>query len=271
MTATDAFLDADWATSASTANKDNTAPIIVCFFCGKFLDQISSPQQDTGHFFHAWTSSSLFFPNVMCAYIIKVRSGMVVILHLPLSITRCDTLYLHTDFMASAKTKSRCAPIKNTCCVWAGGTNANYPDFCENHQFHVIYCITLMCVLYFEKFLTHDSHWFTIFKEWLSESVGPVPFSTKYQIRMDKKPCCTYWFKFEMNWIELNREEMDRLHADRNKSFKKGALPHHHLWFVSPWVEAFLEQHPQIPQPLTGVSFRLGDALFWRHSSEFVG
>jgi hypothetical protein len=53
MTATDAFLDADWATSASTANKDNTAPIIVCFFCGKFLDQISSPQQDTGHFFHA--------------------------------------------------------------------------------------------------------------------------------------------------------------------------------------------------------------------------
>jgi hypothetical protein len=47
MMAADAFLDADWATSASTANKDNTEPIIVCFFCGTFLDQISSPQQGT--------------------------------------------------------------------------------------------------------------------------------------------------------------------------------------------------------------------------------
>ncbi len=23
-------------------------------------------------------------------------------------------------------------------CAWAGGTRANYPDFFENHQFHVI-------------------------------------------------------------------------------------------------------------------------------------
>ena len=113
----------------------------------------------TGHstFFSCMNLLVLVFPHVMCAYIIKVRSGMVVILHLRLSITRWYTLDLHTDFMASAK-KSRCAPIKNTCCVWAGGTNANYPDFCENHQFHVIYCITLMCVLYFEDFQTHDSH-----------------------------------------------------------------------------------------------------------------
>jgi hypothetical protein len=37
-----------------------------------------------------------------------------------------------------------------------GGTNVNYPDFCENHQFYVIYCVTLGDVLYFEEFLIHD-------------------------------------------------------------------------------------------------------------------
>ena len=31
----------------------------------------------------------------------------------------------------------------HTRCTWAGGTCANYPDFFENHQFHVIYCVTL--------------------------------------------------------------------------------------------------------------------------------
>ena len=32
----------------------------------------------------------------------------------------------------------------NTHCAWAGGTCVNYPDFfLENHQFHVIYCVTL--------------------------------------------------------------------------------------------------------------------------------
>jgi hypothetical protein len=36
----------------------------------------------------------------------------------------------------------------NTHCVWAGGTCANYPDFFENHQFHVIYCVTLAFVLF---------------------------------------------------------------------------------------------------------------------------
>ena len=46
-----------------------------------------------------------------------------------------------------------------TRCMWAEGTYANYPDFCEDHQFHVIYCVTLAYVLYFEKFLTHDSRY----------------------------------------------------------------------------------------------------------------
>ena len=47
---------------------------------------------------------------------------------------------------------------KNTRCAWAGGTCANNPDFFENHQFHVIYCVTLGACLnsifhYFTPFL----------------------------------------------------------------------------------------------------------------------
>ena len=38
----------------------------------------------------------------------------------------------------------------------AGGTCANYPDFFENHKFHVIYCVTLAYVLFSKNF------WFTI-------------------------------------------------------------------------------------------------------------
>ena len=33
----------------------------------------------------------------------------------------------------------------------------NYPDFYENHQFHVIYCVTVAYVLNFEEFLIHGS------------------------------------------------------------------------------------------------------------------
>jgi hypothetical protein len=29
----------------------------------------------------------------------------------------------------------------NTRCVWAGGTCASFPDFCDNRQFRVIYCV----------------------------------------------------------------------------------------------------------------------------------
>jgi len=32
------------------------------------------------------------------------------------------------------------------------GTCANYPDFFENHQFHVIYCVTLAYVLFSKNF-----------------------------------------------------------------------------------------------------------------------
>ncbi len=118
---------------------------------------------------------------------------------------------------------------RNTRCMWAGGTYANYPDFCKNHQFHVIYCVTLAYVLYFKEFLTLDSRRFVIFKEWLTESVGLVPFSAKYLIyrhvrtdwrmdwqtdwRTDEYTCCAWaggtWFpvvllcKFFGFWREI--------------------------------------------------------------------
>ncbi len=41
---------------------------------------------------------------------------------------------------------------KNTRCAWAGGTCANFPDFFENHHFHVIYCVTLAFVLFSKNF-----------------------------------------------------------------------------------------------------------------------
>ena len=40
---------------------------------------------------------------------------------------------------------------------------ANYPNFCENHQFHFIYCVTLAYVPYFEEFPIHGSRRFTIY------------------------------------------------------------------------------------------------------------
>ena len=38
------------------------------------------------------------------------------------------------------------------------------PSFFENHQFHVIYCVTLANVLFLEEFLIHDSRGFMILK-----------------------------------------------------------------------------------------------------------
>ena len=53
-------------------------------------------------------------------------------------------------------------------------------DFFENHQFHVIYCVTLGYVgTFFEEFLTSLIH---DFEEYLTESVGPVPFSAEHLI-----------------------------------------------------------------------------------------
>ncbi len=72
---------------------------------------------------------------------------------------------------------------RNTRCAWAGGTwFANYPDFFENHQFHVIYCVTLAYVIFSKNF------WFTIYSHRRfmilknNESVGPVQFSAAHLI-----------------------------------------------------------------------------------------
>ena len=51
-----------------------------------------------------------------------------------------------------------------THCAWAGETCANYPDFCKNHQFHVIYCVTLAYAIICEEFLIRDSRGFMILK-----------------------------------------------------------------------------------------------------------
>ncbi len=126
--------------------------------------------------------------------------------------------------------------VQSTCCAWAGGTYANYPDICKNHQFHVIYCVTLACVFYFEEFLTLDSRWFTIFKKWLTKSVGLVPLSTKYLIcrhvhtdwrtdwRMD-------WRTDEFIFCQLHPEIAC---APRSSSFyfEEFLIPDSHLWFL---------------------------------------
>ncbi len=44
------------------------------------------------------------------------------------------------------------ASLKYTRCAWAGGTCVNSPDFFENHQFHVTYCVTLTYVLFSKNF-----------------------------------------------------------------------------------------------------------------------
>ena len=52
----------------------------------------------------------------------------------------------------------------NTCCARAGGTCVNNPDFFENHQFHVIYCVTLAYVLFWGEFLILNSRGFLILR-----------------------------------------------------------------------------------------------------------
>ena len=41
---------------------------------------------------------------------------------------------------------------------------ASFPDFCDNCQFHVIYCVSSRVCTYFEEFLIHDSRGFMILK-----------------------------------------------------------------------------------------------------------
>jgi hypothetical protein len=62
--------------------------------------------------------------------------------------------------------------VKYTRCTWAGGTYASFPDFCNNHQFYVIYAN----VLYVEEFPIHDSRGFLILKNSLPNLLGLCRF-----------------------------------------------------------------------------------------------
>jgi hypothetical protein len=57
-----------------------------------------------------------------------------------------------------------------------------FPDFCENHQFHVMRML-------FQRISYSSQFMFMIFKEQSTKSFGLVPFSAKYlvcrHVRMD--------------------------------------------------------------------------------------
>ena len=63
----------------------------------------------------------------------------------------------HCSMQSWRISRYRLGGASNTCCVWAGGACVNNPDFCENLQFHVIYCVTIAYVLLWR---ISDS-WFT--------------------------------------------------------------------------------------------------------------
>jgi len=39
----------------------------------------------------------------------------------------------------------------HTRCAWAGGTCTNYPDFFENHHFHILFTVLLSLMYFFSK------------------------------------------------------------------------------------------------------------------------
>ena len=59
----------------------------------------------------------------------------------------------------------------------------SFPDFCDNCQFHVIYCVSShLCTSLFRRFSDSRFKWIHDFEENLTESFGPVPFSAQYRI-----------------------------------------------------------------------------------------
>jgi hypothetical protein len=59
---------------------------------------------------------------------------------------------------------------------------ASFPDFCDNRQFHVIYCVSSHLCTLFRRISDSQFTWIYNFEENLTESVGPVPFSAQYLI-----------------------------------------------------------------------------------------
>jgi len=59
---------------------------------------------------------------------------------------------------------------------------ASFPDFCDNRQFHVIYCVSSHLCTLFRRISDSRFTWIHDFEENLAEFVGPVPFSAQYLI-----------------------------------------------------------------------------------------
>ena len=58
----------------------------------------------------------------------------------------------------------------------------SFPDFCNNCQFPVIYCISSRLGTLFQRISDSRFTWIHDFEENLTESVGPVLFSAEYLI-----------------------------------------------------------------------------------------
>ena len=58
----------------------------------------------------------------------------------------------------------------------------SFPDFCNNCQFPVIYCISSHLGILFQRISDSRFTWIHDFEENLTESVGPVLFSAEYLI-----------------------------------------------------------------------------------------
>ncbi len=58
----------------------------------------------------------------------------------------------------------------------------SFPDFCDNRQFHVIYCVSSRLCTLFRRISDSRFTWIHDFEELLTESVGPVLFSAEYLI-----------------------------------------------------------------------------------------
>ena len=64
---------------------------------------------------------------------------------------------------------------------------ASFPDFCDNHQFHIIYCVSSHLCTLFRRISDSRFTWIHDFEEYLTESVGPVPFFAQYHVQTDRQ------------------------------------------------------------------------------------
>jgi hypothetical protein len=93
---------------------------------------------------------------------------------------------------------------------------ASFPDFCNNHQFHVIYCVSSRLCTLFRRISDSRFTWIHDFEENLTESAGPVPFSARYlicrHVRTDRPTDKLIWgglgnLRFlQVNYVSLSTD-----------------------------------------------------------------